>query len=74
MRQPDGSAHFVVAWSRGLGAVQVMDPAIGRHWESGARFLKRTFVHEHPVPAVDFRAWTETEEFLTVEGMELLAD
>jgi ATP-binding cassette subfamily B protein len=63
VRLPNGLTHFEVAWRNHSGVVQVMDPASGRRFEPAADFLERLYVHEMPVPAEDFRAWVEEEEF-----------
>ncbi len=36
--------HFVVAWRRQGGLLQVMDPAIGRQWEPKAQFLSSLYI------------------------------
>jgi len=63
VRQPGGGTHFVVAWSRALGVVQIMDPAVGRRWESADRFASSVYVHQQRVAADDYRAWAESPEF-----------
>jgi ABC-type bacteriocin/lantibiotic exporter with double-glycine peptidase domain len=63
---PSGVTHFVVAW-RGHGRfVQVMDPATGRRWPTCQRFLTELYVHTSPVPAVAWRVWAGSDEFLGV--------
>jgi ATP-binding cassette subfamily B protein len=64
VRQPDGLTHFVVLWRRLGGRVQVMDPAVGRHWRHAARVREELYVHEMAVPAADWRAWAGSEDFL----------
>jgi ABC-type bacteriocin/lantibiotic exporter with double-glycine peptidase domain len=64
VRMANGFTHFVVAWRRHGRVVQVMDPATGRRWPSGQRFLDELYRHTHELPATVWRAWAETEEFL----------
>lgn len=64
IRLPNGVTHFVVAWRRHGHLVQVMDPAIGRRWSTGSRFLDELYMHALPVPADAWRAWAGSEEFL----------
>jgi ATP-binding cassette subfamily B protein len=61
---PDGSNHFVVAWRRHGRFVQVMDPATGRRWPVCETFLKEVYSHVHPVPALSWRRWAGSEEFI----------
>ena len=39
-------------------------PATGRRFPTGQRFLDELYVHEHPVPADDWRQWAGSEDFL----------
>jgi len=55
--------HFVVAWRRQGGLLQVMDPAIGRQWEPKAQFLSSLYIHTLAVPAKGWREWAESEKF-----------
>jgi ABC-type bacteriocin/lantibiotic exporter with double-glycine peptidase domain len=55
--------HFVVAWRRYGGLLQVMDPAIGRQWEPQAQFLASLYIHTLPVSAKGWREWAESEKF-----------
>ncbi len=57
VRRPGGLTHFVVAWRAHAGRVQVMDPAGGRLWTPGARFLDSLHLHEQAVPAEAWREW-----------------
>ncbi len=61
---PNGTTHFVVAWSRHGRFVQVMDPAFGRRWITRRRFLDELYIHTMPVLAADWHAWAGTDEFL----------
>jgi ATP-binding cassette subfamily B protein len=61
---PSGVMHFVVAWRRHGRVVQVMDPGTGRRWPTCRRFLDELYVHTQALPATDWRAWAETDEFL----------
>ena len=64
LRLPSGLTHFVVVW-RVLGPwVQVMDPGRGRRWMSKRDLVRDLYVHEMPVPAADFGAWTREPGFL----------
>ena len=65
VRLPDGLTHFVVVWRRWGRWVQVMDPGTGRRWMSGQRFLSELYVHAMPVPAVVWRDWAASDDFLT---------
>jgi ABC-type bacteriocin/lantibiotic exporter with double-glycine peptidase domain len=49
--------HFVVAWRRVGGLLQVMDPAGGRKWVSATRFLDDVYQHEQQVPAEAWLDW-----------------
>jgi ABC-type bacteriocin/lantibiotic exporter with double-glycine peptidase domain len=55
--------HFVVAWREHGGLLQVMDPAVGRQWESKAQFVSSLYIHTLPVPAQSWREWAESEKF-----------
>lgn len=64
VRLPNGVTHFVVLWRRHGRLVQVMDPATGRRWPTGRRFLDELYVHTQALPAAAWRAWAATDEFL----------
>ena len=64
MKLPSGLTHFVVAWRRHGGILQVMDPATGRRWPTCARFVNELYVHTMPVPAEGWRAFAGSEDFL----------
>ncbi len=64
VRLPNGVAHFVVAWRRHGGRLQVMDPANGRRWPACRRFLDELYIHQMTVPAQSWREWAASEEFL----------
>jgi Peptidase C39 family len=64
VRLPSGVTHFVVIWRRHGGVVQLMDPATGRRWPTGQRFLHELYVHTMPFPAAAWRAWAGSEECL----------
>jgi ABC-type bacteriocin/lantibiotic exporter with double-glycine peptidase domain len=64
VRQPNGSTHFVVAWRRHGPWVQVMDPAVGRRWTSGARLARDVYEHAQPVPGEAWREWAGSDSFL----------
>ena len=64
VRLPDGLTHFIVAWRRHGGLVQCMDPAQGRRWLTRRQLLDEVYIHTMPVPAVDWRDWAGSDEFL----------
>ncbi len=55
--------HFVVAWRRHGGLLQVMDPSEGRQWAPTAQFLASLYIHVLPVSAKGWREWAESEKF-----------
>lgn len=61
---PNGLTHFVVIWRRWGRLVQVMDPASGRHWTTASHVRDDLYEHELPVPAVAWREWAGSEEFI----------
>ncbi len=61
---PGGDTHFVIAWRRVGSYVQLMDPALGRHWVKEQRFLADLHRHNYDVVAEDWRAWAGSEDFL----------
>ncbi|MBU0492018.1 MAG: ATP-binding cassette domain-containing protein [Chloroflexi bacterium] len=63
VRLPSGISHFVVVWSLHGPFVQVMDPATGRRWLTGRRFMDEVYIHTHPVSASAWREWAGTEGF-----------
>ena len=62
--QPNGLTHFVVVWRRVGPLLQVMDPAIGRRWPRARSFLSQVYVHRHRVPALGWREYAGSEDFL----------
>ncbi len=64
VRLPSGFTHFVIAWSRQGGFIQVMDPSKGRSWMTEKNFLTELFIHQHPVSTGDWREWAGTDGFL----------
>ena len=64
VRRPGDRPHFVVAWSRHAGRVQVMDPAVGRQWIRERDFLASLFVHSVAVSSADWRSWAGSPGFL----------
>ena len=60
VRLPNGFTHFVVLWRRHGPLVQVMDPASGRIWMTGARFLRDVYVHELRLPAASWHEWARS--------------
>lgn len=57
-----GRPHFVVLWKRVGPFVQVMDPAVGRHWTRVETLLGRLYQHTTSVPATAWREWAGTAE------------
>jgi hypothetical protein len=64
VRLPSGVTHSVIAWRRHGRVVQLMDPATGRRWPTGPRFLRELYVHTMPFPAAAWREWAGSEECL----------
>jgi ATP-binding cassette subfamily B protein len=64
VRLPHGDTHFIVLWRRHGRVVQVMDPAIGRRWPTGAQLLNELYVHTFAVPTADWYAWATSDGFL----------
>lgn len=63
VRRASNATHFVVAWRRHGGLLQLMDPAVGRRWVPAKNFLEELYVHTSTVPAAGWREWAGTEEF-----------
>ncbi len=64
VRLPNGITHFVIAWRRHGRFIQLMDPATGRRWIAGNRFLQELYVHSMPVAAAAWRDWAGSELFV----------
>lgn len=64
VRLPSGLTHFVVAWQRHGGWVQLMDPASGRRWQTQEHFLHELFIHRMKVPAADWQEWACSGDFV----------
>jgi alpha-glucosidase len=64
-RQPSGTTHFVVVWSARAGVVQVMDPAIGRHYSTRREFVDEVHVHEMAIPLAAWCEWAASDDFLS---------
>lgn len=64
VRQPSGMTHFVVAWRRHPGCVQIMDPATGRRWSSPEAFLDEVYTHEFELDAAAWCTWAGSDDFL----------
>jgi len=60
---PNGLTHFVVLWRRHGRVLQVMDPAVGRRWVSGARFLREVYAHGMQVEAAAWREFAGSSDF-----------
>ena len=63
VKQPNGRTHFVLLWRRFGRFIQIMDPASGRSWLPGQRFLEQVYIHTVPVRASDWRAAAASSEF-----------
>jgi len=61
---PSGITHFVVVWRRHGGLLQLMDPATGRRWVTGQRFLDDVYVGKTAVPAAGWREWAGSKPSL----------
>jgi ABC-type bacteriocin/lantibiotic exporter with double-glycine peptidase domain len=61
---PNGVAHFVIVWRRFGRSVELMDPAVGRRWVSGAKLLSELYVHQQQVAAEDWNDYARSEDFL----------
>lgn len=68
---PSGFTHFIVVWRRHGYWVQVMDPGSGRRWLSVQRLLHDTYVHRIEMPAADWLAWAQSDDFLAPLGRRL---
>jgi ATP-binding cassette subfamily B protein len=63
-RTPSRLAHFVIAWRVHGPWVQLSDPAVGRRWVQGKRFLEEEVLcHPVELPAEAFRDWAGTGAF-----------
>ena len=56
--------HFVVAWRKHGGWLQVMDPGSGRRWVRASRFLQDVYLHSQQVPADGWFDWASTDDGL----------
>jgi ATP-binding cassette subfamily B protein len=59
-----GITHFVVAWRRHGGIVQVMDPATGRRWPARGQFVSNLHLHAQLAPTRVWREWATSDKFL----------
>lgn len=64
VRLPTGRLHFVVAWRRHGGVVQVMDPATGRRWPTKTQFLTSLHVHTASVATAAWCDWACSDAFV----------
>ena len=64
IRLASGETHFVVIWRQVGPFLDVMDPAVGRRWVTSEGLLAELFEHEMPVPALEWRAWAGSDDFL----------
>ncbi|TDF36367.1 ATP-binding cassette domain-containing protein [Alteromonadaceae bacterium M269] len=64
VRIATGATHFVVAWRKHFGLVQVMDPATGRRWPSTQAFIESLHIHTMQLSASDWRDWAGSDDFL----------
>ena len=67
-----GITHFVVAWRRHGGLVQVMDPGVGRGWLTRKQFVSSLHVHTQLASLNDWREWATSEQFLSPLRRKLL--
>ncbi len=63
---PGGFAHFVLAWRRHGSRIQIMDPAVGRHWVSESEFLESLYIHEHTLSQSTWHQWATSEGNLSL--------
>src|SRR5262249_54016659 len=63
VRLPNNATHFLIAWRRHGGIIQLMDPASGRRWQTAAEFVRSLYVHTIQVPEADWREWAGSEKF-----------
>ncbi len=68
-----GVTHFIVVWKRHGRWLQVMDPAVGRHWVRRRTLLEEVYRHALAVPAVAWREWAGGEEFQSVLDARMAA-
>ncbi|QDG49407.1 ATP-binding cassette domain-containing protein [Persicimonas caeni] len=61
---PSGDTHFVIAWRKQLGRVQMMDPASGRQWVRPEVFERQLYVHTMAVDPAAWRDWAGSDDFL----------
>lgn len=64
VRLPSGVTHFVVVWRQYGPIVEVMDPAMGRRWMTRDALLNELYEHQMAVPAVAWRDWAASGDFL----------
>jgi len=62
VREPSGSNHFIVVWSRRGSRLQVMDPAVGRRWLTAPQLVSDLYVHTMDLPAAVWRGWMDNDE------------
>jgi len=67
VRHPSGLTHFVVVWRRHGPFYQVMDPASGRRWTRAEHLSGELYRHRMAVPAVAWREWAGSADFLAVQ-------
>jgi ABC-type bacteriocin/lantibiotic exporter with double-glycine peptidase domain len=63
IKLPSGLTHFVVVWRCHGGAIQIMDPAVGRRWLSASQFANDVFCHSMLVPAEGWREFAASQGF-----------
>lgn len=68
---PSGVTHFVVAWRKVGPFIQIMDPATGRQWVHEKQFIRDLYIHQMPVPAVDWLEYALSEEHLALLARRL---
>lgn len=73
VKRSDGATHFVVVWQLFVDWALVMDPAVGRRWVKWSSFSQDIYQHQQEVAEQDWRAWAETESFLSPLRARLVA-
>lgn len=63
VKLPTGLTHFVVVWRCHGGAIQIMDPAVGRRWLASSQFANDVFCHNMLVPAEGWREFAVSQDF-----------
>jgi len=70
---PGGVSHFVLAWRRVGGLLQMMDPGAGRRWLGISEFAGLQYLYQLEIDAEVWRSWAETPEFTLAMRVRLAA-